>query len=130
MKDLDHEHAPSGAEASGDGPADRRPARWAMVAVGVALLALIATAGFRSAGNLEAARGQEADLLTQIDQARLRIEALESRMSRLDEDPATLERLAREELGMVRPGDVVIVLPPEAPRKAPRDARPADPPPR
>ena len=31
----------------------------------------------------------------------------------LREDPMTLERLAREELGMVRPDDVVIVLLPD-----------------
>ena len=84
-----------------------------MIVVGTALLALVATAGFRSAGNLESARAQESNLRAEIDQAQLRIEALESRLSRLDEDPATLERLAREELGMVRPGDVVIVLPPD-----------------
>jgi hypothetical protein len=39
----------------------------------------------------------------------------------------TLERAAREELGMVKPGDVVIVLPPAPAPVAPPKAPPAVP---
>ena len=63
-----------------EAPGERRPTRWAMLAVGVALLGLIATAGWRSAGNLEAARQQRTELLNHIERARLRVETLESRL--------------------------------------------------
>lgn len=96
-----------------DARTERRPTRWAALVLAVAVVALVATAGLRSARNLDAARSQETELRAQIEQARLRVESLEARLASLDEDPATLERLAREQLGMVRPGDVVIVLPPE-----------------
>lgn len=39
------------------------------------------------------------------DNARLRDE-----MRRLNEDPATIESVAREELGLIRPGEVVFIL--------------------
>lgn len=96
-----------------EGGTDRRPSRWAAGFVVIVIAALVMTAGLRSARNLESARRQATSLESRIDQTRLRIEALEARLARLDDDPATLERLAREELGMVRPGDVVIVLPAE-----------------
>jgi cell division protein FtsB len=77
------------------------------------LLALLAVAGIKSYRDLAAVRGQEAALRQQVEQTQQRIEALRHRVERLRSDPAALERLAREELGMVRPGDVVIVLPAE-----------------
>jgi cell division protein FtsB len=41
----------------------------------------------------------------QRDNARLRDE-----MRRLNEDPATIESVAREELGLIRPGEIVFIL--------------------
>jgi cell division protein FtsB len=41
----------------------------------------------------------------QRDNARLRDE-----MRRLNEDPATIESVAREQLGLIRPGEVVFIL--------------------
>ena len=58
-------------------------------------------------------RQQESALRQEVARTEQRIDALRHRVERLRSDPATLERLAREELGMVHPGDVVIVLPPE-----------------
>ena len=37
----------------------------------------------------------------------------QTRVARIERDPTTLEQLAREELGWVRDGDLVIVLPDE-----------------
>jgi cell division protein FtsB len=88
-----------------------RAARLAIVGIVMLVLGLVATAGIKSAGDLRAARNQERALVARIAEARLHIRDLEARVARLDDDPATLERLAREQLGMVRPGDVVIVLP-------------------
>jgi cell division protein FtsB len=77
------------------------------------LLALLATAGVKSYSDLARARAHEADLTGRIAAAEARIRVLREDVRRMGEDPLTLERLARENLGMVMPGDVVIVLPEE-----------------
>jgi cell division protein FtsB len=82
-------------------------------AVVVVALLLLAGAGAKSYRDLAAARAREAALERASGEAEARIAQLHARIERLKRDPSTLERLAREELGMVRPGDVVIVLPPE-----------------
>ena len=57
-------------------------------------------------------------LRSRVDAAEQRVALLRERIGRLRDDPLTLERLAREELGWVRPDDVVIVLTPEPPAPA------------
>ena len=74
------------------------------------VLALLAIAGLKSSRDLETARARE----------RLRV-----RIDRLRHDPGMLERLAREDLGMVRPGDVIIELP--VPGAAPSPNSPRSP---
>lgn len=81
----------------------------------VFLLALLATTGLKGYRDLAATRERERTLETRIEETRERIVHLEERIHRLRDDPLTLERLAREELGLVEPGDVVIVLPDEHP---------------
>lgn len=93
-------------------PGPRRYRSVAGVAV-FCLLALLATAGFKSYRDLAQARAHEADLLARIAAAEARIRTLREDVRRMEQDPLTLERLARENLGMVMPGDVVIVLPEE-----------------
>jgi cell division protein FtsB len=87
-----------------------RPLLWGSVAF---LLALPALAGGKSYRDLAAVRERESELQTQLSATESEIESFERRLERLRRDPVALERLAREELGMVRPGDVVIVLPPD-----------------
>jgi cell division protein FtsB len=77
------------------------------------LLLLLGAAGARSARDLAAARAREALLEERIAATEARVAELRRRIARLRDDPVTLERLAREDLGLVRPGDVVLVLPPE-----------------
>ncbi len=77
----------------------------------LSLLGLLAVAGVKSYHDLATARRHEAELAVEIEKAKERIVGLRDRVEQLDLDPLTLERLAREDLGMVRPGDVVIVLP-------------------
>ncbi len=92
-----------------------RPYRSFIGATVFAILALLATAGVKSYSDLDVAREQERELLEEIAAAKERIRVLDERIERIENDPAMLERIAREELGMVREGDVVIVLPEEAP---------------
>lgn len=83
------------------------------------VLALLAIAALKSSRDLTMARTREKQLKEKISSTRQRNEALKVRIERLYNDPGLLERLAREDLGMVRPHDVVIELPEEdAPRRA------------
>jgi cell division protein FtsB len=74
-------------------------------------LVLLGAAGLKSYRDLTAARARERQLEGRIDETRQAIDRLRGRIDRLRNDPAMLERLAREELGLVRPRDVVIELP-------------------
>jgi cell division protein FtsB len=105
-----------------------RPFRSLLSALLVFLVLVLATAALKGWRDLERARTREADLRTRVEQTRARIQALRERIHDLKDDPATLERVARGELGLVHPGDVVIVLPAPAPAPsvppAPAPARP------
>jgi cell division protein FtsB len=110
------------------GPSDSfRPVLGATVFL---VLALLAIAALKSSRDLTMARSREKQLQEKIAATRQRNEGLKVRIERLQNDPGLLERLAREDLGMVRPRDVVIELPEEgAPRRAGyRAALPATPP--
>jgi cell division protein FtsB len=96
-----------------------RPLRSLLSALLVFLVLVLATAALKGWRDLERARGREAELRARVEATRESIETLRRRVRALKDDPATLERVARDELGMVKPDDVVIVLP------APPPGRPA-----
>ena len=73
---------------------------------------LVVVAGMKSYRDLRVARHREATLEMRIEEARQRVAGLEGRIDLLRDDPATLERLAREQHGLVMPDDLVVVLPP------------------
>ncbi len=90
------------------------------------VLALLAIASLKSSRDLEAARARERLLQGRIADTVARSERLRVRIDRLRHDPGMLERLAREDLGMVRPDDVIIELPSPEPSHPPsRTAPPA-----
>ncbi len=99
-----------------------RPYRSFLVAAVLLVLGLLATAGVKSYSDLGVARAEERRLLQEIADAKARIRTLTERIDRIENDPAMLERLAREELGLVREGDVVIVLPEEEITEAPTES--------
>ncbi|HNZ96554.1 MAG: Septum formation initiator [Acidobacteria bacterium ADurb.Bin051] len=102
-------------------PAGRsRRALWAVVLV---VLLLLLGSGMASGWrDLQAARARERALAARVAAAEERVALLRERIGRLRDDPLTLERLAREELGWVRPEDVVIVLTPAPPPASPAPA--------
>lgn len=100
-----------------DAPAPPDSFRPVLGAAVVLFMALLAIAGLKSSRDLEAARSRERLLEKRIEETRARSDRLRGRIERLRSDPGTLERLAREDLGMVRPGDVVIELPKESPSR-------------
>jgi cell division protein FtsB len=94
--------------------------------LGLSLLLFVAVLGiaaWRSYHDLSAARERQKLLETRIQETHGRIDELHGRIERLRSDPGALERRAREDLGMVRPGDVVIELPVE-PTPAASQGRP------
>jgi cell division protein FtsB len=87
------------------------PLRLAFGGAVIFVSALLATAGAKSYRDLRIVRGREAELAVRISSSEERLEEQRHRLKLLREDPATLERLAREELGLVGQDDLVFVLP-------------------
>jgi cell division protein FtsB len=101
-------------EAAEAGSLRPRPLRSLLSGVLVILLLALAAAALKGWRDHEQARAREARLESEIAATEERIRALERRIERLQDDPATLDRVAREELGLVRPDEVVVVLPERA----------------
>lgn len=81
-------------------------------------LLLLGLAALSSYRDLAAARDRRQALQGEIQQTRSENDELVRRIERLRSDPATLERLAREQYRMMRPDDLVIVIP-EDPEEVP-----------
>jgi cell division protein FtsB len=77
----------------------------------VLVLVLVGAAALRSWQDLAKQRAREAAAAADIARTEAGVRRLEERIRRLKEDPFTLERLARYELGLVRPEDLVMVFP-------------------
>jgi cell division protein FtsB len=93
-------------------PAPRRDRFPLLLSGGVVLVLLVVgAAGLRSWRDLATQRAREASVASEIARTEADVRRLEERIRRLKEDPFTLERLARHELGLVRPEDLVMVFP-------------------
>lgn len=101
------------------------PHRPILGAAVVLFVALLGIASLKSYRDLEVARARQGDLEGKIRDTRTGIDHLKRRIDRLKGDPAILERLAREDLGLVYPDDVIIELP--QPAAAPAVAPPTAP---
>lgn len=115
-----------------DAPARTDSFRPVLGAAVVLFMVLLAIAGLKSYRDLSAAREREHLLEKRIEETQARSDKLRARIDRLKNDPGTLERRAREDLGMVRPGDVIIELPadggaPKAPKTVPVPVQPVPP---
>jgi cell division protein FtsB len=91
----------------------RVPANWLFYLLGslILLLLLVTTVGERGALHLWRLRGQKAQLDEENYQLQKTNEELRRRIGRIRNDNRYLEKLAREELNLVRPGDVVYRFP-------------------
>ena len=91
----------------------RLPASWPFYLLGllILLLALVTVVGERGALHLWRLRGEK----NQLDEQNYRLqranEELRQRIARIRNDDDYLEKLAREELNLVRPGEVVYRFP-------------------
>ena len=76
----------------------------------VSLLLFLAVAGLATHRELTAAEERKQMLQERIDETRQRNEELRKQVEFLQTNPATLERLAREDYRMAYPDDVIIVV--------------------
>jgi len=93
----------------------RKPARALLLGAAGFFLLLVLAAGWKGYLDLQSARQRESMLAERIAATEIRVEDLRRKIARLRDDPVALERMAREQLGLVKPGDVVIVYPDAAP---------------
>lgn len=81
--------------------------RIAGIAGGVALLALAAWGGEYSSADWIIIRRQLAEERTKVAALRIEIDSLAKLAHDLETDPAVQERVAREQFGMIRDGEVL-----------------------
>ena len=91
------------------------------VAVGILVLVILAFTVFGDRGLLNLVRYQKErqELVAQAQKLREENEALRAEIEHLKTDPSYIERLAREELGMVKPGELVIQFSDDPGKEAP-----------
>jgi cell division protein FtsB len=77
----------------------------------ILLLLVLAMAGANGYRDLERGLERDAALLSEIRETEDRIAELSRYLADLKDSPKVLERLARQELGLVAADDVVIILP-------------------
>jgi len=123
-------------DAAAPPPRERSPFLLALAVI--AVLVAVGAASLRSWRDLAEQRAHEAEVAAAIVKTETRVRQLEERNRRLEKDPVTLERLARQELGLVKPNDLVVVFPsptasattaPAVPAAPPQAPAPAVPPP-
>ena len=93
-------------------PARRSENPWRRRALGFATCVLLLAALFGERGLAEMLRARRDVARSQATLTRVRNEnaALRERMRHLLEDPRTIEAVARQELGLVRPGEILVVV--------------------
>jgi cell division protein FtsB len=96
-----------------------------LVFVGSALAAVFGDSGFL---DLRRRHREIEELTKEVERRKAQVSALDLHVKRLQTDPAAIERIAREDLGLVAPGEITFLLPREEPAPggtAPPSADPA-----
>ena len=86
--------------------------RWA--AIGVVALAIIFAiqGGEYSTGDWLTLKRQAREERAEVESLKAAIDSLQALAGRVEKDPAEQERIAREEFGMIRPGEILYRLVP------------------
>jgi cell division protein FtsB len=95
--------------APADGSARRKTLQLLLVFVTLVLL-IDALVGEKGLLETVRARRQHRELTGSIDRLRIENAQLREQARRLREDPATIESLARQELGLIRPGETLFII--------------------
>lgn len=86
---------------------------WLILLAVVTLVLTVGFAGARSYQDLRMARARVAQLEDEISRARVDVARLRERAEQLEGNPAAIRRAIRSELGLVEPGELILVLPPD-----------------
>ena len=97
-------------------PARRKPSPWRrflIIVIGLGLFALVVHTVFGERGylGLRSQRGEYERLRQEVQKLEEENQQLKEEIKALKSDPNAIERVAREELKMVKPGETVITLP-------------------
>ena len=95
----------------------------ALFGLAVATLLVNALAGDRGLIQSIEARRQHRWLQTEVERLRLDNDRLRQQARRLREDPAAIEEVARRDLGLIRPGEIIVLLSDIPPTERTRRAR-------
>ena len=121
----------SSPEAPRSRAQDRRQAlrRATYLALAIAAVALSVRAVVGKRGLLEAHRARRAlaRLEAEVGKWKERNASLEERIKALRDDPATIEAIARERLGWIRPGEITFLFPHDPAAPEPGDPAPIPP---
>jgi cell division protein FtsB len=90
----------------------RQPRRFWSHAILFAACVILVNAAIGDKGLMESIRARKASAVAAQDLDRLKREnaALREQVRRLRSDPATIESAARTELGLVRPGEILVTI--------------------
>jgi cell division protein FtsB len=91
----------------------RRNANW-LLAAGLGLLLLQDVFGTHGLIAMRRSQKEAAQVQQQIDQLNQENQQLLDRVKSLKTDPAAIEQIAREEMGLARPGEYIFRLPDKA----------------
>ena len=103
-------------EPQGSNPRrQRRTVQYLLVALGCVLL-IDALVGDKGLLAMMQARAQYRELEQSLADARAENERLREEARRLGEDPSAIEEIARGELGLIKPGEKLVIVKDVAPR--------------
>jgi cell division protein FtsB len=83
-----------------------------LLAAGVALLLISDVFGTHGVLAMRRSQKQASDIQRQIDQVNQENQQLQDRVKALKTDPAAVEHIAREEMGLARPGEYIFKVAP------------------
>ena len=106
----------SPASTSSVAPATRRRTLHVLLVFVTLVLVINALVGERGLTQTLRARKQHQELVTAIDRLKTENARLRDEARRLRSDPGTIEALARQELGLIKPGEMLFIV---------KDAKPA-----
>ena len=84
-----------------------------LLAAGVAFLLISDVFGTHGVLAMRRSQQQAAEIQKQINQLNQENEQLAKRVKELKSDPAAVERIAREEMGLARPGEYIFKVAPD-----------------
>jgi cell division protein FtsB len=105
----------------------QRNVLWFLVA-GLVLLVLQDVLGTHGVLAMRRSMKQSAEIQSEIQQLNRENQKLQNRVRSLKTDPAAIERIAREDMGLARPGEYIFKIQPEPGEPTTPLARPAQPP--